>query len=216
MTANAHILYNLGPSLLVFLMLIHVVVFSFQIPLLVAGLMQICEVFGSCVSDVSWTVATGGKLSPHEVFSNAFTLLLRFWRFDHLPIEQERGNAATPPLGNLFSSENLLLVRNGRVASFGRSANDSLKLKRLSKIVRFPKESIYMDSFPKQNFWYWQHQERIASSLFGLMLGGPAQQFVDALLRMMLKKVNVASEPLTPTTLGSAALLVLGLHWMML
>jgi len=85
---------------------IHVSVFSFQVPLLATGLMQICEVFGSCFPDVSWTVAAGGKLSPHEVFSNAFTLLLRFWRFDHLPVEQVRVNAATPPLGSLFTPKN--------------------------------------------------------------------------------------------------------------
>ncbi|RHN41695.1 hypothetical protein MtrunA17_Chr8g0368791 [Medicago truncatula] len=35
------------------------------------------------------------------------------------------------------------------------------------------------------------------------MPGGPVQQIVDALLRMMFRKVNVASEPLTPMTLGS-------------
>jgi len=186
-------------------MVIHVAVFSFQVPLLAAGLMQICEVFGSCVPDVSWTVATGGKFSPHEVFSNAFTLLLRFWRFDHLPVEEVRANTATPPLGNLFSPENLLLVRNDRVTSFGRSAKDSLKLKRLSKIVRFPKESVYMNSFPKLNFWHRQHQERIASIHSGLIPGGPVQQIVDALLRMMFRKVNVGSEPLTPTTLGSSS-----------
>ena len=34
-----------------FLMLIHVAVFSFQIPMHATGLMKICEVFGSCAPD---------------------------------------------------------------------------------------------------------------------------------------------------------------------
>jgi hypothetical protein len=71
-----------------------------------------------CFRDVSWTVATGGKLSPHEVFSTAFTLLLRFCRFDRLAIEQVRANAATPPLGSLFSPKNLLLVQNCTLAKY--------------------------------------------------------------------------------------------------
>ncbi|XP_073221873.1 mediator of RNA polymerase II transcription subunit 33A-like isoform X3 [Cicer arietinum] len=176
-----------------------------QVPLLAAGLMLICEVFGSCVPDVSWTVKTEEKVSHCEVFSNAFTLLLRFWRFDFLPAEQVRSNAATPPLGSLFSPEFLLLVRNYRVASFGRSAKDSLKLKRLSKLLHFSKEPVFMDSFPKLNFWYQQHQECIASIRSGLVPGGPVHQIVDALLSMMFRKVNDGSEPSTPSTLGSSS-----------
>jgi len=100
--------------------------------------------------DVSWTIATGGKRSPHEVFSNAFTLLLRFWWFDRLPIEQVRANAATPPLGSLFSPKNLLLVQNGRLAKFGRSTKDSLKLKRRSKLYTLK----ICSNYDSQSFWF--------------------------------------------------------------
>lgn len=176
----------------------------FQVPLLAAGLMQICEVFGSCVPDVSWTLTTGEKLSHREVFSNAFTLLLRFWRFDLLPVQQLRINAATPPFGSLFSPECLLLVRNCKLASFGRSAKDRQRLKRLSKIVHFPTESVFVDSFPKFNFWYRQHQECIASIRSGLVPGEPVHQIVDALLSMMFRKVNDGAEPSTPVAMGSS------------
>lgn len=178
---------------------------KFQVPYLAAGLMLICEVFGSCVSDVSSDLTTGEKLSHREVFSNAFTLLLRFWRFDLLPSEQVRSNAATPPFGSLFSPDCLLLVRNCKVASFGRSAKDSLKLRRLPKLSPFPKKSVFMDSFPKLNSWYQQHQECIASIHSGLVPGGSVQQIVDALLSMMFRKINDVAEPLTPTTLGGSS-----------
>ncbi|KAJ1433038.1 putative mediator of RNA polymerase II transcription subunit [Sesbania bispinosa] len=183
---------------------VHIFSLHGLVPLLAAGLMLICDVFGSCVPDASWTLATGEKLSHHEVFSNAFTLLLRFWRFDLLPAEQVRREAATPPFGSLFSPECLLLVRNCKLASFGRSAKDRQKLKRLSKILHFPTESVFMDSFPKFNYWYQQHQECIASICSGLAPGGPVQ-IVDALLSMMFRKVNNDTEPLTPTALGSSS-----------
>lgn len=179
----------------------------FQVPLLAAGLMLICEVFGSCVPDVSRTLDTGEELSYHEVFSNAFTLLLRFWRFDLPPIEHLRRDASlsTPPFGSLFSPEYLLLVRNCKLACFGRSAKDRIMLKRLSKAICFPVESVFMDSFPKLKFWYRQHQECIASIRSGLVPGGPAHQIIDALLSIMFRKINKGAEPLTPMSSGSSS-----------
>ena len=167
--------------------------------------MLICEVFGSCVPDVSQTLATGEELSYHEVFSNAFTLLLRFWRFDVPSVEHVRRDSATPPFGSLFSPESLLLVRNFRMASFGKSAKDRITLKRFSKIISFPMEPVFMDSFPKLNFWYRQHQECIVSIRSGLVPGGPVHQIVDALLCKMFRKINNVDEPLTSTNSGSSS-----------
>ena len=166
--------------------------------------MLICEVFGSCVPDSSWTLASGEKLTHWEVFCNAFTLLLRFWRFDHLPIEQVRSDATTPPFGSLPSPECLLLVRNCKLASFGRTEKDQQRLKRWPKILCFSVEPVFMDSFPKLNFWYRKHQECIASFRSGLVPGRPVNQIVDALLSMMFKKVSNGVKPSTPTTSGSS------------
>ncbi|XP_027351065.1 mediator of RNA polymerase II transcription subunit 33B-like [Abrus precatorius] len=178
---------------------IHIFSLHGLVPLLAAGLMLICEVFGSCVPHASCTLATGEKLSHWEVFSNAFTLLLRFWQFDHLPVEEVRNDATTPPFGSLLSPECLLLIRNCIMASFGRT-KDRQRLQRWSKILHFPEESVFMDSFPKLNFWYRKHQECIASNHTGLVPEGPVHQIVDALLGMMFRKVNNGTEPLTPTT----------------
>ncbi|KAF1881036.1 hypothetical protein Lal_00023067 [Lupinus albus] len=183
---------------------IHIFSLHGLVPLLAGGLMLICEVFGSCVSDASQTLATGEELSYHEVFSNAFTLLLRFWRFD-LPTHEHLRRDGGPPFGSLICPEYLLTVRNCKLESFGRSAKDKLKIKRLSKIISFSKESVFMHSFPKLNFWYRQHQECIASIRSGLVPGGPVHQIVDALLNIMYRKINKGAEPLTPMPLGSSS-----------
>ncbi|KAK7378329.1 hypothetical protein VNO80_03768 [Phaseolus coccineus] len=184
---------------------VHIFSLHGLVPLLAAGLMLICEVFGSRVPDASGTLATGEKLTHWEVFSNAFTLLLRFWRFDHLPVEQVRSDATTPPFGSLLSPECLLLVRNSKLASLARTAKDRQRLKRWSNILSFPADPVFMDSFPKLNFWYRKHQEGIASTHSGLVPGGPVHRIVDALLSMMFRKVSNGAEPLTPTTSGSSS-----------
>ncbi|MED6155368.1 Mediator of RNA polymerase II transcription subunit 33A [Stylosanthes scabra] len=62
------------------------------VPHLACSLMPICEVFGSCVPNVSWKLTSGEEISAHAVFSNAFILLLRLWRFDRPPLEHAFGD----------------------------------------------------------------------------------------------------------------------------
>lgn len=171
-----------------------------QAPLLAGALMPICEVFGS--SNVSWTLPKGEELSCHAVFSNAFTLLLRLWRFDHPPLEHVMGDV--PPVGSQLSPDYLLLVRNNQLASFGKLPKDRLKGKRLSRNLNFSPEPIFMDSFPKLKCWYQQHQECIASTLSGLVQGTTVHHIVDALLHMMFRKMNRGGQSLTPTSSGSS------------
>lgn len=175
-----------------------------QVPLLAGALMPICEAFGSCIPNGSWTLATGEELSCHAVFSNAFTLMLRLWQFSHPPLEHVMGVAATPALGYQLGPEYLLLVRNCKLASFGKSPKDRMKKQRLSKIVTFSVEPVFMESFPKLNLWYRQHKECIASARSGLVPGGPVHQIVEALLSMMFRKINRGAQPVTPTNSGSS------------
>ncbi|KAI4349551.1 hypothetical protein L6164_010128 [Bauhinia variegata] len=175
------------------------------VPLLAGALMPICEVFGSCVPDVSWNLPTGEEFSCHSVFSNAFTLLLRLWRFYRPPLESVTGDAATPALGSQLGPEYLLLVRNCQLASFGKSPKDRMQSKRFSKVVSLSLEPLFMDCFPRLNFWYKQHKECMASTPFGLAPGGPVHQIVDALLSIMFRKINRGTQPLTPATSGSSS-----------
>ncbi|KAJ8565893.1 hypothetical protein K7X08_008469 [Anisodus acutangulus] len=76
-----------------------------MVPQLAASLMTICEVFGSCAPNISWTLTTGEEISVHAVFSNAFALLLKV--------------GDVPPVGCQLTPEYLLLVRNSHLVSSG-------------------------------------------------------------------------------------------------
>ncbi|KAA3475020.1 mediator of RNA polymerase II transcription subunit 33B-like isoform X1 [Gossypium australe] len=173
------------------------------VPLLAGTLMPLCEVFGSTSPNVSWTLPTGEELTSHAVFSNAFTLLLRLWRFNHPPFENAMGDAT--PVGSQLTPEYLLLVRNSKLSDFGKSPKDHMKLKRMSKNVNISLELLFMDSFPKLKSWYRQHQECIASTLSGLVQGTTVHQIVDALLNMMFRKISRGGQSLTSTTSGSSS-----------
>lgn len=165
--------------------------------------MPICEVFGSCVPNISWTLPTGGEISAHAVFSNAFALLLKLWRFNHPPIEHGVGDV--PTVGSQLTPEYLLLLRNSHLVS----SENSLKYqseRRLSEVIS-PSSSkpIFVDSFPKLKVWYRQHQRCIASTLSGLVHGTPVHSTVDVLLSMIFRKINRGSHSLTPVTSGSSS-----------
>lgn len=165
--------------------------------------MPICEVFGSCSPKISWTLPTGEEINSHAVFSNAFTLLLRLWSFDHIPIEQAMGDV--PSVAFQFCPEYLLLVRNSQLASLGNAAIDENKGRRFSKLIAIPAtEPIYMDTFPKLKCWYRQHQACIASPLSGLMSGTPVHQIVEAFLNMLFKKMNRGTTSGSSTSSGSS------------
>ncbi|KAK2649222.1 hypothetical protein Ddye_016711 [Dipteronia dyeriana] len=173
------------------------------VPLLAGALLPICEVFGSSIPNVSWALPTGENFSCHSVFSNAFTLLLRLWRFDKPPLENATGDVM--PVGSQQSPEYLLLVRNCQLASFGKAPKDKMKTKRFSKNLNISVDPIFMDSFPQLKRWYRQHQECIVSTLCGLVQGTTVHRVVDALLNMMFRKINRSGTTLTPATSGTCA-----------
>lgn len=170
------------------------------VPQLAAALMPICEAFGSCLPSASWTLTTGEEISSNIVFSNAFTLLLKLWRFDRPPLENVMGDVA--PVGSKLTPDYLLLVYNSRLALYASSPRDRDKIKRLSKFsIPSSTEPIFMDSFPNLKRWYFRHQECLASTLSSLVPGSPAHQISDLLLTMMFKKANRGGQP---TTSGSS------------
>lgn len=105
-----------------------VYMFFSQVPQLAGVLMPICEVFGSCSPAVSWTLPTGEHICPLAVFSNAFTLLLKLWRFDQSPLEHVMGDVL--PVGSQLTPEFLLLARNSQLSSSANSVKDQKKRKR--------------------------------------------------------------------------------------
>ncbi|XP_048228319.1 mediator of RNA polymerase II transcription subunit 33B isoform X2 [Ricinus communis] len=172
------------------------------VPLLAGVLMPICEVFGSSVPKVSWTLPSGEEISSHAVFSNAFSLLVRLWRFHLPPLENVMGDKT--PVGSQRGPEYLLLLRNSQLASFGTLPGDRIKRRRYSKILNISLDPIFIDSFPRLKLWYRHHLQCIASTFSGLH-GTPVHQLVDALLNMMFRRINRGVQSLTSATSGSSS-----------
>ncbi|KAJ9154385.1 hypothetical protein P3X46_027727 [Hevea brasiliensis] len=172
------------------------------VPQLACSLMPICEVFGTCVPDVSWTLPTGEEISAHAVFSNAFALLLKLWRFNHPPLEHGVGDV--PTVGSQLTPEYILSVRNSYLVSSGNVYKDRNKRRLSSVATSSSLKPIFVDSFPKLKVWYRQHQKCLASTLSGLVHGTPVHQIVNVLLNMMFRKINRGSQSLTTITSGSS------------
>ncbi|XP_031101490.1 mediator of RNA polymerase II transcription subunit 33A-like [Ipomoea triloba] len=169
------------------------------VPQLAGALMPICEIFGSCAPNISCTLTTGEEISSHAVFSNAFTLLLKLWRFDQPPIEHVMGELR--PVGSNLTPEYLLLVRNCQLSA-NENTQNQIKCKRFSRLLEpWFREPIFMDSFPKLKCWYRQNQTCIASTLSGLVPGTPVHQVFEALLNFMFRKISRGAQP---TTSGSS------------
>ncbi|GFP97857.1 mediator of RNA polymerase ii transcription subunit 33a [Phtheirospermum japonicum] len=177
---------------------------NIQVPHLAAALMPICEVFGSCAPITSWTLNTGEAISSHDVFSTAFTLLLKLWRFDQPLLNHVMGDGA--PVGSHLTPEYLLLVHNSQIASYEnlpKNQNNTDKLSRLSyPSLRCP---VFMDCFPKLKCWYRKHQECISCTLSSLVPGNSVHQIVEALLSMMFGNIDRGGQPLTFTSSGSSS-----------
>ncbi|WCJ23664.1 Mediator of RNA polymerase II transcription subunit 33A [Euphorbia peplus] len=172
------------------------------VPQLACSLMPICEVFGSCVPDVSWPLPTGEEINAHAVFSNAFALLLKLWRFNHPPLEHGVGDV--PTVGSQLTPEYLLSVRNSHLVYSTNNHKDRNK-RRLSAVATSSSpQPIFVDSFPKLKVWYRQHQKCIASTLSGLVHGTPVHHTVNMLLNMMFRKINRGSQTVTTINSGSS------------
>ncbi|KAL9250275.1 Mediator of RNA polymerase II transcription subunit 33A-like protein [Drosera capensis] len=170
------------------------------VPQLAGALMPICEAFGSCSPKISWASTQEQDINSHTVFSNAFTLLLMLWRFDHPPVEHVMGGV--PPVGSQLTPEYLLAVRNSQLASTVNMEYRN-RNRRLSNLLNpSHAEPIFMSAFPKLKRWYRQHQACIASALSVLDPGNPVHQLVDGLLNMLFKKISRGNQT---TSSGSSS-----------
>ncbi|XP_051118470.1 mediator of RNA polymerase II transcription subunit 33A-like isoform X2 [Andrographis paniculata] len=176
------------------------------VPDLAAALMPICEVFGSCTPNMSWKVSPTDEISSHDVFSNAFTLLLKLWKFNQPPLENIMGEVT--PVGSHITPEYLLLVHNSNLALHENPPKNQLRINRPSRYSNPScRDPIFMDSFPNLKRWYRKHQECIACVLSSLVPGNPVHHIVEALLNKMFRKINRGgpTPTLSATTSGSSS-----------
>ncbi|CAM6087116.1 unnamed protein product [Calypogeia fissa] len=183
-------------------------------PELAASLLPICEVYGSLQPSVPRSTSPGEDV--YKIFSLAFLLLLRLWKFHRPPLEHCLLGSG-PGLGADLSLEYLLQIRGMQMAGCGSYGDkncskdplaDPMQGKRLSPLspsyshsmssIRSPLPStptamsqpVTLDSFPKLKAWYTQHQACIASTLSGIVRGNPVHQVADRLLNIMFKKFS--------------------------
>eukprot|EP00253_Pinus_taeda_P021926 PITA_21926 len=192
---------------------VHVLSLHGMIPEVAAALMPICEVFGSILPTGIQSSNKGEEVLVYTIFSNAFILLLRLWKFYGCPHEHSLSGKGAP-VGSELSLEYLLLLYNMRVASsvnmdFNRNMKDKehFQANNMSGLGSLPEASnpskdqtlesalsapqqVLIDSFPNLKVWYCQHQACIASTLSGFVRGNPVHQLADRLLNMMYWKMN--------------------------
>nr|XP_028946817.1 mediator of RNA polymerase II transcription subunit 33A-like [Malus domestica] len=155
-----------------------------MVPQLACSVMAICETFGSCVPNETWSSTPGTETSAHAVFSNGFTLILKLWRFNHCFSDQL---GYVPTVQSNLTPEYFLLVRNSHLVSSEKVRQDPEKRRLAAVSSSSSAQPIFIDSFPKLKAWYMQHNACIASTPPGLTHGNPIHRHVDELLNMMFK-----------------------------
>ncbi|KAJ4788290.1 Mediator of RNA polymerase II transcription subunit 33A [Rhynchospora pubera] len=144
---------------------VHILSLYGLIPELAASLMPICEAFGSMPPPSNHKSCTE-KSSAYSVFSYAFLLLFRLWKFYRPPLEH-CANARQD-----LTLEYLLLLQNRQVTLQNSNA-----------------QPVCINSFPKLQAWYVQNQMCMSSSTSGLH-DRPVQQVVDMILTMIFSKAT--------------------------
>ncbi|KAH9309638.1 hypothetical protein KI387_037549, partial [Taxus chinensis] len=206
---------------------VHILSLYGMLPEMAAALMPICEVFGSILPAVPQPSSPGEEISVYMVFSCAFLLLLRLWKFYRPPHEHcVLGRGA--PVGSELTLEYLLLLRNNHLASSLNTTSDKNSKENEQYLVQRSSvlgsslsqttipvkgqtlaapssfaQPVVVDSFPKFKAWYCQHKACIASTLSGLVRGNPVHQIADRLLNMMYRKMSKGGT--LPTTTGASA-----------
>jgi len=134
------------------------------------------------------------------LFTMAFLQLIKLWKFHRPPLEHcLLGSGAG--LGADLSLEYLLQLRNIQSNS-NRFSKQYMQVPG-STYSPPPSNVVSLDSFPRLQTWYMQHQACISATVSGMVRNNPVHQVADRLLAMMFKKVNKSSSTSTPGLSGN-------------
>lgn len=167
-----------------------------------ASLLPICEVFGSITNAKPIATIMGEELSAHQLFTVAFLQLVKLWKFHRPPLEHCLLGCGAG-LGADLSLDYLLQLRNIQLTSptSYRLGKQRMQLPGLT----YPTSSVVtLDSFPRLQLWYLQHQACISSTV-SVARSNPMHQVGDRLLALMFKKVNKSNSSSTATGLSGNA-----------
>ncbi|KAJ3676638.1 hypothetical protein LUZ60_004050 [Juncus effusus] len=146
---------------------VHILSLYGLVPEVAAALMPICETFGSLAPLSTHKSCVPEEVTVFSVFSYAFLLLLRLWKFYRPPQEHciaSRGAHVRHEL----TLDYLLLLRNSLVS-----------------IQNPNSKPVYIEFFPKLRAWYFQNQACISSTLSGLSNKNPVHQVANMILNMI-------------------------------
>ncbi|KAJ7516930.1 hypothetical protein O6H91_21G004800 [Diphasiastrum complanatum] len=181
-----------------------------KFPELATSLLPICEYFGTISPTVPLT-ASSVDISNNMLFSYAFLLLHRLWKFSQAPLGYQLLGKLLP-LGSKLNLESLLELRNlkmlssktslaaidrhqttDQVANRGIDGPRTMDPDLLSSVKGV--EVVSLDSYPNLKAWYLQDQACITSALCGAAKGDDVQKLID----MMFKKINSTRNASLPT-----------------
>ncbi|XP_057971679.1 mediator of RNA polymerase II transcription subunit 33A-like [Malania oleifera] len=167
---------------------VHILSLHGLVPEVAASLMPLCEAFGSVIPTSIHKASTTDEPSVYMVFSVAFLILLRLWKFYRPPLEQcITGQVGA--YGGELNLEYLLLLRNSHVATHSSTAQD--KVDGNSSVLDSKSDKpIYIDSYPKLRAWYCHNKSCIASTLSGLCSGNPVHEVANKILNMIYWKMT--------------------------
>lgn len=173
-----------------------------QVPQVAAALMPLCEAFGSLPPPPDHRSCISDEPSVYSVFSCAFLLLLRMWKFYRPPQEHciaGRGGNVRMQL----TLDYLLLLHNTMIDMQKSAPTDGAKIT-MDPPNGSSGQPVYIDSFPKLRAWYLQNQAYIASTISGMSSKNPVHQVANRILSMLYRKTaKNGSVSANPSTSGN-------------
>ncbi|KAK3444706.1 hypothetical protein EUGRSUZ_A00858 [Eucalyptus grandis] len=182
---------------------VHILSLHGAVPEVAAALMPFCEVYGSLNPLSSSESRTSEEPSVYMVFSAAFLLLLRLWKFYKPPLEGGGTIEAALTL------EHLMLLHNSHISLASQDFAPQNEVNSSMNQTFFASdEPVYIDNYPRLRAWYNQNRSCVASPLSNLCSGSPVHQVANKILSMIYWKMtgSTSSSGNSSMTLTSSSL----------
>ncbi|KAL3753268.1 hypothetical protein ACJRO7_000634 [Eucalyptus globulus] len=182
---------------------VHILSLHGAVPEVAAALMPFCEVYGSLNPLSSSESRTSEEPSVYMVFSAAFLLLLRLWKFYKPPLEGGGTIEAALTL------EHLMLLHNSHISLASHDFAPQNEVNSSMNQTFFASdEPVYIDNYLRLRAWYNQNRSCVASPLSNLCSGSPVHQVANKILSMVYWKMtgSTSSSGNSSMTLTSSSL----------
>ncbi|XP_047322944.1 mediator of RNA polymerase II transcription subunit 33A-like [Impatiens glandulifera] len=175
---------------------VHILSLHGMMPEVAAALTPICETYGSLVPQTSsHKTSLSNTSSIYMIFSSAFLLLLRLWKFYQPLLEQCIPGRGT--IGGELTLEYLLILCDRRIQS-DNSVTAGEKVGSDTKS--------HLDSYPKLRAWYCHNRLSVASTDSGLSTGNPVHQVANKILSTLYGKMTKTGTVSGDTSVSSGSL----------